>query len=506
MTRATRRMRIRATARLAIAGTILLATITSATPVMAIGASPCDEQTPPATAGVYELSTPGHLTWLRTHAWNTTRLTNDIDMIACPWTSGIASFSGSIDGNGHAIRNLALTQTGGSMSKLGLFAVSSGQIANLTLSNAAVSFSAAGKIDWSGLLIGEMSGGSVTNVLINGGSQLTVTNSGGESADLGLIGVVGVGSPATITDLQSDASITLTTTGRFWHVGGIFGYFGSQTTASRVAGLGDVRVTLSSPSGTSDSVGGVIGFGAGGAISQSYETGTMTVTGATAFNNLGDFAGLIAGTATDVYATGSVHSGATSGSSAGGLIGTLLSGSLTRGYARGAVDVTGTWSSVGGLVGGSAGTITDSFWNPTDAGAAATAGFGTQATAVAMRTAALYDGAGWAIVAGWQPTGSTWGACSAVNGGSPFLLWQFTESPCRPTAGDPASWLSVRQALPMPASGDCLDVADADVSWGTGLQGGWVRGWEPWVGKPGIGGWACVRTLVHRGVMWTIDS
>ena len=66
-----------------------------------------------------------------------------------------------------------------------------------------------------------------------------------------------------------------------------------------------------------------------------------------------------------------------------------------------------------------------------------------------------------------------------------------------------AEWLIIHQALPMPASDTCADVTDSDVAWGTGLAGGWTRGWEPWVvtENPDAprGGWACVRTLVNTG-------
>jgi hypothetical protein len=66
-----------------------------------------------------------------------------------------------------------------------------------------------------------------------------------------------------------------------------------------------------------------------------------------------------------------------------------------------------------------------------------------------------------------------------------------------------AEWLVIHQALPMPASDTCADVTDSDVAWGTGLTGGWTRGWEPWVesGNPDAprGGWACIRTLVNTG-------
>ena len=59
------------------------------------------------------------------------------------------------------------------------------------------------------------------------------------------------------------------------------------------------------------------------------------------------------------------------------------------------------------------------------------------------------------------------------------------------------------QALPMPGSGDCAAIKDADYGWGTGLTGGWTKGWEPWVNATAPegqrGGWACTRALVNRG-------
>ncbi len=69
-----------------------------------------------------------------------------------------------------------------------------------------------------------------------------------------------------------------------------------------------------------------------------------------------------------------------------------------------------------------------------------------------------------------------------------------------PGTGDASQWTEVRQALPMPASGGCGAVQDANFSWGTGLSGGWQQGWEPWAGPAGgNGGWACIRTLLNKG-------
>ena len=64
----------------------------------------------------------------------------------------------------------------------------------------------------------------------------------------------------------------------------------------------------------------------------------------------------------------------------------------------------------------------------------------------------------------------------------------------------------IRQGLPVPADGTCTSVADAQYAWGTGLSGGWVKSWEPWV-DGGKGGWACNRSLVNKGGNnWIIDN
>ena len=67
-------------------------------------------------------------------------------------------------------------------------------------------------------------------------------------------------------------------------------------------------------------------------------------------------------------------------------------------------------------------------------------------------------------------------------------------------------WTVIRQSLPLPNDGACATVADSDYAWGSGLSGGWLKSWEPWV-NAGQGGWACNRTLVNKGGPgWMIDN
>lgn len=61
----------------------------------------------------------------------------------------------------------------------------------------------------------------------------------------------------------------------------------------------------------------------------------------------------------------------------------------------------------------------------------------------------------------------------------------------------------IAQAVGLPSSGSCTDVKDSDLSWGTGLTGGWAKAWEPWVNS-GNGGWACRRVLAYDGSAWGI--
>lgn len=80
--------------------------------------------------------------------------------------------------------------------------------------------------------------------------------------------------------------------------------------------------------------------------------------------------------------------------------------------------------------------------NTVDLDAPGAAGKVTGLPTAQLQSFATFDGAGWAIVDGWAPfdapdtgpvdpeTDKVWGICSGVNGGYPFLLWQYTSNPC----------------------------------------------------------------------------
>lgn len=84
-----------------------------------------------------------------------------------------------------------------------------------------------------------------------------------------------------------------------------------------------------------------------------------------------------------------------------------------------------------------------------------------------------------------------------------------------PTIIDPTGSVAgpdqVRQGLPMPASGLCADVQDAQYAWGTGLTGGWLKSWQPWANPTRAEGdrwgWTCIRVMVNTGgSTWVIDN
>ena len=53
------------------------------------------------------------------------------------------------------------------------------------------------------------------------------------------------------------------------------------------------------------------------------------------------------------------------------------------------------------------------------------------------------------------------------------------------------------QQLPVPASGSCADVKDADYAWNTGVTGGWSKAWGDWNHN-----WVCSRVLTNAGGTW----
>ena len=167
----------------------------------------------------------------------------------------------------------------------------------------------------------------------------------------GLFGYVGEG--ATIENVKIE---NYSIKGNKAHVGGLAGY--NKGTISKVSTNGTISNGQSS--NTAAYVGGLVGSNYG-TIEKCYTEGKVTsggtlVGGLVGKNNSG-------GKIRNCYSTAEIKGY----SSVGGLVGNNLA-AIETSYAIGKVTATGTTTNIGGLVGSSSGTITDSYWNKETSG------------------------------------------------------------------------------------------------------------------------------------------
>lgn len=63
------------------------------------------------------------------------------------------------------------------------------------------------------------------------------------------------------------------------------------------------------------------------------------------------------------------------------------------------------------------------------------------------------------------------------------------------------------QGVPLPSSGSCADVDEAQLTWGATIKGGWTKSWQPWVNPTAPeherGGFACIRNIRWTSSGWT---
>ncbi len=229
-------------------------------------------------------------------------LANDIDASGTAgWNGGAgfdpigvygAEFSGSLDGQGHAI-------------------------SGLTIDRAAD--------DYVGLFGYAAAGSSLSDLILSGGS---ITGNGHVGALAGYAG-------STIGDVQTSTDVSGTAHSIGGLVGTLDGTVARSSATGAVTGIGGVG-----------DIGGLVGVAYGGStIHQSYATGNVTVGGAINLNfNFGGLVGYNTGSITQSFATGNVTAG---GNGAGGLAG-VNDGSITDSYATGAVSAA---AFAGGLLG-----------------------------------------------------------------------------------------------------------------------------------------------------------
>jgi filamentous hemagglutinin family protein len=225
--------------------------------------------------------------------------------------------TGNFDGAGYSISDLTMDWPAALYG--GLFTVSVGAIQNVGLVGGSVTAINVGA------LIG-LSYGSITN-------SYASANVSGSGKTGGLVGA----SAGQIANSYATGNVTGGT-----YTGGLVGRNGGSISGSHATG---------NVSGTNN-VGGLVGYGLYGSILNSYASGIITGT-----NDVGGLVGSLGnGGISSSYATGSVTG---TGSFVGGLVGNNATPSGMDGsYATGVV--TGD-SNVGGLVGGNYGQITNSY-------------------------------------------------------------------------------------------------------------------------------------------------
>ena len=326
-----------------------------------------------ATLNTYMLvNTVYDLQNMQNYLSGTYALGRDIDASATASWNGGAGFSpignyttrftGSFDGQGRVISNLAINLP--STNHVGLFGYTAAGAALSNVSLQAATVAGAARV---GILVG-LSRGTISNASATG--TVTANSYGG-----GLAGETS-GSVASSWAAVTVAGMTTTSSS----MGGLTGWNNaggtiqdSYATGNVTAGTGNTRAgglaannngsilrsyATGAVSGGSQGVGGLVGFNSNtppATIVESYATGAVTATalagGLVGINSVG-------ASVSRSYATGAVTATATAtASTAGGLIGSN-SGAVTQSYATGAVNATSalmaTTVAAGGLIGTSA--------------------------------------------------------------------------------------------------------------------------------------------------------
>jgi len=308
--------------------------------------------------------------------------TADIDLASCGWSpigNDTTPFTGSFDGAGFSISNLFFDD--GDAGNIGLFGVTfaPGSVVVTDVHLVAVDITAKNNV---GAIAGT-NGGIITRSSASG----TVTG-GAEVNTNGLIGgLVGengrrvgeIRHPALISYSLSRVDVT-SVGGRF--VGGLAGY--NRQNSSIIDSYARGTVTgqpIDSTFGPVNFTAGFAGYnGENSTISNSYATGAVTSSGP-------DVAGFLGQNDIDTPP----------------------------------------------------GVVTASYWDIATTGLLTSDG-GTGAPTSDMTSIGTFEGAGWAIVAGWapfEPTGTVWGICPEINDGYPYLLWEYTTAACAAPAPVP---------------------------------------------------------------------
>ena len=322
-------------------------------------------------------------------------LANDIDLMGEPFTAApiapydgitIRPFTGTLDGRGHAIRNLSVDGGQGNLVALIGVLAAPGEVRHLVLENAWLS----GEVGVAGLVAsnGTMALGGTEAA----GDVMSCMVSGTVTATMWAGGLVG-GNDGLISDCEAD--VTVNTSGGY--AGGLVAT-NSTGTVERCRATGTVT--------GDEGVGGLVASN-GGSVSNSYASGNVN-----GDEVAGGLVGTNAGSVSNSYASGNVIGDDT----AGGLVG-RCTGQVENSYSTGIV--TGTID-LGGLLGEkSGGTITNGYYLD---GSGPDNGLGVPLTVSEMQLQASF--------AGWDFAGDpndglddVW-RMAAFSPGYPLLWWE----------------------------------------------------------------------------------
>jgi hypothetical protein len=243
------------------------------------------------------------------------------------------------------------------------------------------------------------------------------------------IGLFGDVDEFDLSNLTVQGSISLPASVRVRYVGGVIGEAG-ETNISNVKS----EVTIDSASGRA--IGGIAGDINYGSIDRSVYKGALSTVSADAVGGLVGRAEFV--TVTSSYSISTFNTG---------VVGAGLFGQKTcdPDYAP---DVSNTYVVGSGTTYGiqkeNCGVFDSTFWNSSLSPNTATDTdplVGAVAKTTAQLKAFATYPASWNMVDGWDVFSAsaplkTWGICSAVNDGYPYLLWEYTSDPCAPGPGD----------------------------------------------------------------------
>ena len=339
--------------------------------------------------GVYQIGSAAELAWLA-RAVNggdtalSAVLTADVDLGGALWTpigTPSAKFSGTLDGQGHTVKGLAIDHSAASGERLYLG------------------------------LFGYAEGAKTQHAVIR---DLTVSGSVSARSDSAIYtgyvgGVLGRGQYVDLSGIVSRVTVTADeNVGRASNVGGLAGCIVNSTVTNcgnegRVTGYKDV--------------GGLIGWFYGDTMTGCYNTGDVSGTGANDFGGITGYAKQ--SVIKDVYNTGHVTGGK---NYIGGLVGLMEKATLTNGYSTGTVTALQSGGAAVGALVGEADTGENLYYLESAFAQGVGRGDGVKAEAKSaeeLRAAALLT----ALGRGFKKD------LGSINGRLPVLAWQTSECP-----------------------------------------------------------------------------